>query len=276
MLSDNPWDDMDLDVAGWGGSDVGNNERARALLERVIGDAALSRNEWVQVGRERGRWGEARVCQVQPERVLHVVGDGAMASALRELLAQGSVPGWHLNPVEVGETPLHVLAGPLLAVSGAARYYNVLRRSGFTNVEELAATPDTCLLNLPQSGPKMVTAIRQVLRDHGPGSPKIAHPVTAGAVAERRALMTARLTGEQRVRYKEFAELLAFSSLPGEVLEKIADSLNAEGVPPADPLVGLMLDTAGEADLARYYRSTHARPSGPTGRTEMPGSDPEP
>ena len=87
--------------------------------------------------------------------------------------------------------------------------------------------------------------------------------------------MTARLTSGQRVRYKEFAELLAFSSLPAEVLEKIADSLNAEGVPPADPLVCRLLDTAGETDLARYYQSTHAGPSDTAGRAEIPGSEPE-
>ena len=52
-------------------------------------------------------------------------------------------------------------------------------------------------------------------------------------------------------------------SMPVAALEKIADSLNAEATPPADPLVCLLLDTAGEADLAKYYQRTHARPANP-------------
>ena len=49
--------------------------------------------------------------------------------------------GWELHPVQAGRTPLGVLAEPLFAVSGTVRYYNILARSDFCTVEELAATP---------------------------------------------------------------------------------------------------------------------------------------
>ncbi|MGH3222929.1 MAG: hypothetical protein ACRDPY_30265, partial [Streptosporangiaceae bacterium] len=62
----------------------------------------------------------------------------------------------------------------------------------------------------------------------------------------------------QRDRYRDFAGMMARSSLPPGALTAIAESLSAEPVPAADPLVCLLLDTAGEAELAAYYRRTHA------------------
>jgi hypothetical protein len=55
--------------------------------------------------------------------------------------------------------------------------------------------------------------------------------------------------------------MLARSSMPLAALDKIIESLNAEAVPAADPLVCLLLETAGEADIARYYQDTHSEPS---------------
>ena len=52
--------------------------------------------------------------------------------------------------------------------------------------------------------------------------------------------------------------MMARSSLPPGALTTIAESLSAEPLPTADPLVCLLLDTAGEAELAAYYRRTHA------------------
>jgi len=151
---------------------------------------------------------------------------------------------------------------------GATRCFNLLWRYDFATVEDLAATPDDCLLQIYQAGPKMVAAVRQVLRDLGWDSPTVAHPGAGDAVTERRVLMTARLAEEHRVRYREFAGMLVRSSMPLAALQKIADSLSAEAVPPADPLVCLLLDSAGEADLARYYQRTHARPTDTADRSE--------
>ncbi len=68
-----------------------------------------------------------------------------------------------------GRTPLHVLAGPLHRLSGSNRFYNLLEREGFAYVEEVAATPDGCLLELRNSGMKFIAAVRQVLADLEPG-----------------------------------------------------------------------------------------------------------
>jgi hypothetical protein len=203
-----------------------------------------------------------------------VVGASLMALRLRELLAGSAAPGWELYPVRDGRTPLHVLAEPLLALSGATRHYNLLQRNGFATVEELVATPDHCLLRIRQVGPNTAAAVCQVLRDLGWDSLKVAHPAANDAVTERRWLIMARLAEDHRVRYREFADMLARSSMPLAALEKIAESLNAEATPPANPLVCLLLDTAGEADLAMYYQRTHARPADPADRAE--GSSPEP
>jgi hypothetical protein len=69
-----------------------------------------------------------------------------------------------------------------------------------------------------------------------------------------------RLAEAQRLRYREFAGMLARSSMPISALDKIIESMNAEAVPPADPLVCLLLETAGEAEIARYYLEMHPQP----------------
>lgn len=257
-----------------GRGDADEDESPEQALRRIVGDLASGDDLWAFAGRDAGRWGHAQICRTGPGRVLHVVGASPMALRLRELLAEGAAPGWELHPVRDGRTPLHVLAEPLLALSGATRDYNLLRRNDFATVEELAATPDDCLLRIRQVGPKTVAAVHQVLRDLGWDSLKVAHPAANDAVAERRWLVMKRLAEEHRVRYREFADMLARSSLPLAALEKIAESLNAEATPPADPLICLLLDTAGEADLAMFYQRTHARPVGAANRAE--GSSPGP
>lgn len=57
---------------------------------------------------------------------------------------------------------LHVLAVPLYRHSGQQRY-NLLDRAGFAWAEEVAATPDPCLLELHNSGPKFIAAVRRAL-----------------------------------------------------------------------------------------------------------------
>ena len=107
------------------------------------------------------------------------MGDSPLAAEFRRLLAAGAVPGWELHPVPGGRTPLNVLAGPLHRLSGSVRFYNLLEREGFAWVEEVAATPDGCLLELRNSGMKLITAVRQVLADRGLGGA----PATAGSLA---------------------------------------------------------------------------------------------
>jgi Sigma-70, region 4 len=113
--------------------------------------------------------GRALVFRLWPARSLHVVGDSPLAAEFRRLLAAGAAPGWDLHPAPAGRTPLSVLAGPLHRLSGSVRFYNLLDREGFAFVEEVAATPDGCLLELRNSGMKFITAVRQVLADRGFG-----------------------------------------------------------------------------------------------------------
>jgi hypothetical protein len=113
--------------------------------------------------------GHALVFRLWPARVLHVVGGSLLASEFRRLLAVGAVPGWDLHPVLAGHTPLHVLAGPLHRLSGSYRFYNLLERHGFASVEEVAATPEACWLELRNCGTRFIAAVRQALAGLRPG-----------------------------------------------------------------------------------------------------------
>ncbi len=72
---------------------------------------------------------------------------------------------YELHPVQGGRTPLQELAAPLQALAGHHRFYNLLDREGFKYVEEVTATPDRCLLELRNAGPKLITAVRKVIED---------------------------------------------------------------------------------------------------------------
>ena len=111
--------------------------------------------------------GKVLVFRAWPLRSLHVVGGTPMAEALRGLIAAGAAPGWELHPVPGGRTALHVLAGPLYRLSGQQRFYNLLDRARFAWAEEVGATPDACLLDLRNSGPKFIAAVRQALSELG-------------------------------------------------------------------------------------------------------------
>ncbi|SRR6266851_193106 len=69
------------------------------------------------------------------------------------------------HPAPDGHTPLRVLAAPLQALAGHQRFYNLLDRTGFAYVEEVIATPDRCLLDLRNGGPKLIAAVRKVIAD---------------------------------------------------------------------------------------------------------------
>ena len=51
-----------------------------------------------RAGFQGSRWGLAHVCRVRPSRVLHVIGASEMAETLGQLLAEGAVVGWTLQP----------------------------------------------------------------------------------------------------------------------------------------------------------------------------------
>jgi hypothetical protein len=61
------------------------------------------------------------------------------------------------------------------------RYYGLLSRRGFSNVEEVEATPDSGLLALRNAGVKFIDAVRTAIADLGLGelaSTRIAAPST--------------------------------------------------------------------------------------------------
>jgi hypothetical protein len=105
---------------------------------------------------------------------LHVVGASPLAGELRKLIAAGEAPGWELHLVPGGRTALHALVAPLRRLTGGGRVYNVLDRSGFAFVEEVAATPDACLLDLRNSGPRLVAVVRQAIGELAPGTAALA------------------------------------------------------------------------------------------------------
>jgi hypothetical protein len=114
--------------------------------------------------------GKAEVFRVRPGQSMHVVGASLLAAELRKLLIAGAEPGWELHPVPAGRTPLHALAAPLRQLSGNGRFYNLLDRSGFAYVEEVAATPDECLMDMRNGGPGLVAAVRQAISELAPGT----------------------------------------------------------------------------------------------------------
>ena len=154
----------------------GIGESPEQVLQAVTGD--LSRHLSCHAG-WNSQLGRALVFRAWPDRSLHVAGGTPMAEALRELIAAGAAPGSELHPVPGGRTALHVLAAPLYRLSGQQRFYNLLDRAGFAWAEEVAATPDACLLELRNSGPKFIAAVRRALSELGLDG-ATGHPEPAG------------------------------------------------------------------------------------------------
>jgi len=159
--------------------DSGGSQAPEERLRAIAGSLAQAGNRSASAGSKYEPRGRALVFRPWPARSLHVVGDSPLAAEFRRLLTAGAVPGWDLHPVPAGRTPLNVLAGPLHRLSGSVRFYNLLEREGFAFVEEVAATPDGCLLELRNSGMKFIAAVRQVLADRGSGGAQ----ATAGGQA---------------------------------------------------------------------------------------------
>jgi hypothetical protein len=145
------------------------SESPRDALHSAVCELSSARQQLSCSARLRsGDVGTAVVFRAWPARSLHVVGVSPLAAELRRLIAAGEAPGWELHPVPGERTPLHALAAPLLRLSGGNRYFNLLDRSGFGYVEEIAATPDECLLDLRNGGPKFLAAVRQAISELWP------------------------------------------------------------------------------------------------------------
>ena len=135
-------------------------------LQAVVSRLAHKTEGSARAGSKDTPLGQALVFR-PAARSLHVVGDSPLAAEFRRLVTAGAVPGWNLHPVPAGRTPLRVLTEPLHRLSGSNRIYNLLEREGFACVEEVAVTPEGCLLEVRNSGPRFIAAVRQVIADLG-------------------------------------------------------------------------------------------------------------
>jgi hypothetical protein len=154
---------------------------------------------------------------------MHVVGASQLAFELRRLLTAGAEPGWELHPVPGGRTPVQALAEPLRRLSGNSRFFNLLDRSGFAYVEEVAATPDECLTDLGNSGPGLVAAVRKVIDELALGTasqadgaaPGDAGPLSALPSATQRALkVLATWAADERGAHTAGGLIAAISETP--------------------------------------------------------------
>jgi hypothetical protein len=166
------------------GEPAGESETPEQKLQAIVGQLSRPIESSACAGSKYEPLGRALIFRLAA-RSLHVVGDSPLAAEFRRLVTAGAAPGWDLHPVPAGRTPLHVLAGPLHRLSGHNRFYNLLERTGFSYVEEVAVTPEASLLEFRNSGPRFITAVRQVITDLGfsvaeAGTGRVLAPEDAG------------------------------------------------------------------------------------------------
>jgi hypothetical protein len=197
--------------------------------------------------------------------VLHVIGTSKLAEHFRELLGEG-VTGWMLHPM-----PRHAnLAGDRRAHAGPPRLQAADPR-GIHDPPGARGHPDEALLKLRNLGPKALDAIHQAVAIYSDTS--VAHPSKADTHADRREHTDTALSPAHRVRNAQLLELLVQSSVPLEAVDTILTSLAAEPLPPVDPMVTLLLGTAGEPELAALYERAHQPgPENRRGTTELGNS----
>ena len=186
------------------------------------------------------------------------VGVSALAEEVRRLLAGHGVAGWRAHPLPATHTPLTMLR-PHMRV----QEYTVLRRHEFSTVEQVALVPAKAWADLRGAGEKfrskVAEAAQRILSEAvspaGPTDTSGPAELVGGGVASM-------LTETALARYPDVVRCLARSGLPENAITTICQSLNAEPVPPSDPLVVMLLQTGREVDLLRVYEATHADPGG--------------
>ena len=221
----------------------GDRETPEQKLREIVSHLSRPGERSAGAGSEHDPLGRARVFRPWPARSLHVVGESPLAAEFRRLITAGAVPGWDLHPAPAGRTPLRVLAGPLHRLSGSNRFYNLLEREGFAHVEEVAGTPEDCLLELRNSGPRLIAAVRQVLGDLGFGGteaasgslpgPGAAGPAAAGPAPlaglpadAARALQVAAAWAVAERGAQTLGELLTLAPGVGDLPPDVASSWN--------------------------------------------------
>ncbi len=212
---------------------------------------------------------EALLFGLVDARQVHVVGRSWLAHQMRDLLRAGRVAGWKLRELPETKTPVFALF-PLLPPTTIT----ALEKCPFTTVEEVAATPDEGFRDLHRLGPKSVAAIRDACAH--PSVREFTSPPVASPDLPDVPLFGDRMRPAHQLRYQEFVTGLLHRSLPQNAVDTIIRSIDGEPLPSADPLVLLLLETAGAADLLAYYVNTHgpaaAEPGSPTADPESPAA----
>ena len=238
-------------------SGLGWDETPEQKLQVVVSHLSRAVEGSARAGSKYEPLGDALVFRPAAQS-LHIVGDSPLAAEFRRLVTAGAVPGWDLHPVPAGRTPLHVLAGPLHRLSGSNRFYNLLEREGFAYVEEVAVTPEGCLLELRNSGPRFITAVRRVIADLGSGGaeartgrllapgdagPAAADPVPpAGLPADAaRALQVAAAWAVAERGAQELGDLLTLAPGVGDLPPDVARSWDRIRRLGLQPLAGTAL-----------------------------------
>ncbi|UKD50772.1 hypothetical protein L3Q65_00310 (plasmid) [Amycolatopsis sp. FU40] len=219
---------------------------------------------WETAGSDVSPWGQARVCRVGTGRVLHVVGASEMAERLRDLYSAGAIVGWQLQPMDQSRTPLEEYESEFAAIGkqdGGSRGYHQLRQAGFAFGEEVAACPDEALLKIRNIGQATLDKIRRIVGGPPAPSTRATAPDHHREPTAPGQILNGRLSASTLARYPDLVRGLAASGMPASALETIAQSLEREAVPPADQLVTLLLETAGQTRLLDMYRATHQEKS---------------
>jgi hypothetical protein len=206
------------------------------MLHTLVGQLSRAGESSAYAGSKYEPLGRALVFRLAA-RSLHVVGDSPLAADFRRLVTAGAVSGWDLHPVPAGRTPLRVLVGPLHRLSGHNRFYNLLEREGFGYVEEVAVTPEACLLEFRNSEPRFVTAVRQVLSLQmlagaalADGDlPRLAQELIDELEERRRLILTSRTFAPTRRTYDSLAAELGIGrarvrQLETSSLRQLADA----------------------------------------------------
>nr|MDT0665409.1 DNA-directed RNA polymerase subunit alpha C-terminal domain-containing protein [Micromonospora sp. DSM 115978] len=199
-------------------------------------------------------------------REIVVLGQNQLAGQVRAVLRGNQIPGWRLHDLPAEQTPVQALYARL-----SVRSTNILQRAPFVSAQEVAALPDEVLLEFRGLGPRGLAEIRSALADPSLGEFTIdlASPGTDTPDDPTEDLV-ARLRPEHRARYRDFLRDLATVGLPTAVFEKIVDSIGAEPVPAADPLVVDILVDVGTDDLLDHYLGTHDKASLETSGHPLP------
>ncbi|TCJ34624.1 hypothetical protein E0504_32000 [Parafrankia sp. BMG5.11] len=209
---------------------------------------------------------EALLFGLAEAREVHIVGGSWLAQQMRDLLRAGRIPGWNLHELPETTTPVFALFPLLPAVTVTA-----LEKCPFATVEEVAAAPDEGLRELHRLGAKGVAAIREACA-HPAVREFTGRPAVFPDLADAPPPFGDRMNVAHQIRYQGFLDGLLHRSLPQAAVDTIIRSIDGEPLPSADPLVLMLLETAGATDLLAYYANTH----GPAAaETSAPGRNPE-